>query len=82
MDLTALVPSGIGYNAETIQLLVTLAVATFDIVVVWFGVWIPLRRSVAPEDRPFLWTGIAGYAKANREEHDRDVRMRGAYGRG
>ena len=54
------------------------AVATFDIIVVWFGVWIPLRRATAPEDRPYLWMGVAGYARAAREAHEADERMREA----
>lgn len=53
-----------------LQFAITVVVATFDIIVVWFGVWIPLRRSVAPEDRPFLFTGIGAYAKASREEKE------------
>lgn len=54
----------------------SVAVASFDIVVVWFGVWIPLRRATSPEDRPFLWKGIAGYAKAAREQHEFEQRMK------
>lgn len=58
--------------------LLTVTVATFDIVVVWFGVWIPMRRATAPEDRPYLWTGVAQYARASREQHETEERMRNA----
>jgi hypothetical protein len=66
VDLSWLVPDGFAYNVGTLQFLLTVAVASFDIVVVWWGVWIPLRRSVAPEDRAYLWRGIAAYAKGER----------------
>jgi hypothetical protein len=71
-----LVPAGFGYNVGTLQFLITIAVAAFDIVVVWFGVWIPLHRSVAREDRPYLWRGVADYARAGREGAEAQARMR------
>ena len=58
-----------------IQFSITIAVATFDIIVVWFGVWIPMRRATAPEDRPYLWRGIAGYAKKERELAELQARV-------
>ena len=71
-----LVPGGFGYNVSTLQLLLTIAIGTFDVVVVWFGVWIPMRRAVAPEDRAYLWRGIAGYAKGERERAELERKMR------
>ena len=71
-----LLPSGFGYNVETVQLLITIVVAAFDIVVVWFGVWIPMRREVDPKDRRYIWRGLADYARASRLEHETNARLR------
>jgi hypothetical protein len=68
-----LLPSGFGYNVSTVQLLITIAIATFDVIVVWFGVWIPMRRSVARGDRPFIWRGLAEYAAAARKGHEAEL---------
>jgi hypothetical protein len=74
--LSWLLPAGVGYNVETLQLLITIVVAAFDIVVVWFGVWIPLRRSVARGDLPYLWKGVADYARASHLEAETNSRLR------
>lgn len=74
--ISELLPKGWGYNVGTLQLLITIVVAAFDIVVVWFGVWIPLRRSVERRDLPYLWRGVADYARASRLEAETNSRLR------
>jgi hypothetical protein len=59
----------------TVMLAITTCVATFDIIVVWFGVWLPLRKSVRPEDRKFMWRGIAEYARDARLAAEEQARI-------
>lgn len=65
-------------TATLVQLAITVIVASFDIVVVWFGVWIPLRRATPKEDRPYLWKGLADYARQAREGDELERRVRRA----
>lgn len=71
-----LIPAGLGYNVQTLQFLITVIVAAFDIVVVWWGVWIPMRREVDPQDRKYIWRGLADYARASRLEAETNSRIR------
>jgi hypothetical protein len=59
-----------------LQFSITFAVATFDIWIVWFGVWIPMRREIAPADRKYVWRGVAEYARAAREGAEAQARLR------
>lgn len=61
-----LVPGGFGYNVATLQFLITLGLATFDIYVVWLAIWIPFVRNVKKEDRQYLFRSVGETAHAER----------------
>lgn len=60
------------------QALIASVAVAVDLLIVFRAVWLPLMRVLPREDRPYLWAGVAQYAKAAREEAERIARMNDA----
>jgi hypothetical protein len=60
---------------QIVQLSITLVAVTVDLLIVVRLVWIPLIRSMPKEDRPYLWSSVASYAKTAREAAETDRRL-------
>lgn len=71
-------PSGWGYDVGTVQLLITIFVAAFDIWFVWRVIWIPFVQKVKREDRPYLFATIGEQAKGARIAAETVQKIRGA----
>ena len=73
--LSWLLPAGVGYNVESLQLLITIVIAGIDLWVIYRVLWKQLIGPVAPEDRPYIGYELRDHAKAAHEGADSDRRL-------
>ena len=69
-------PDGVGWNVGSLQLLMTVIAVGVDIGVVFRAVWVPLMRATRPEDRPYIFSGIADFARKARLAAEWEARMK------